>query len=66
MPTRLQASLKKTRRRVAGDVPPMMSRVAAWEIDKLGRLRLPERQERSQIFNTGMVRVASLPLLRLS
>jgi len=42
---------EKTRRRIAGDVPPMMSGVAAWKQVSLAGVRLPDGQERSQIFN---------------
>ena len=42
---------EKTRRRVAGDVPPMMSGVTAWKQVSLAGVRLPESQERLQIFN---------------
>ena len=42
---------QKTRRRVAGDVSPVMSGVAAWKQVSLAGVRLPESQERSQVFN---------------
>ena len=42
---------EKTRRRVAGNVPPMMSGVAAWKQVSLAGVRLPDGQERSQVFN---------------